>query len=414
MNNNQAQLPKANILVVDDTPDNLRLLSAMLTQLGYEVRKVINGQTALKTARAAPPDLILLDIMMPDMNGYEVCQHLKAWEQTRDIPVIFISALDEVLDKVKAFAVGGVDYITKPFSEEEVFARVENNLTIRRLQKQLSEQNARLQQEIRVSVASQTARHRAESALRLSQFYLDKSRDSVFFINSDAQFVYVNEAACRTLGYSSEQLLTMTVHDIDPNFPAAIWQSTWQELRQRGSFTFESTHRSRDNRDISVEITVNYLKFNDQEYDCAIVRDITARKQAQAALLRSEAKFRNLFNNSLVGIFRTHVKDGLILEANQLFIQMLGYSCAADLINQKSATDFYVDLDQRQRMLAELKVKGEVHNFETQFRKRDGSVIWVLFSARMNVEEDCLEGVIVDINDRLAPPVAETAVFAVY
>src|SRR6476659_1322219 len=113
MDNHQVQLPKANILVVDDTPDNLRLLSAMLTQLGYEIRRVINGPTALKTAQAAPPDLILLDIMMPEVNGYEVCQHLKASEITRDIPVIFISALDEVFDKVKAFAVGGVDYITK-------------------------------------------------------------------------------------------------------------------------------------------------------------------------------------------------------------------------------------------------------------------------------------------------------------
>jgi len=107
MDNHQVQLPKANILVVDDTPDNLRLLSAMLTQVGYEIRRVINGSTALKTAQAAPPDLILLDIMMPEMNGYEVCQHLKASEKTRDIPVIFISALYEVFDKVKAFAVGG-------------------------------------------------------------------------------------------------------------------------------------------------------------------------------------------------------------------------------------------------------------------------------------------------------------------
>ena len=395
MNNNpdRRRRPKANILVVDDTPDNLRLLSAMLTQLGHEVRRVLNGQTALKTALAAPPDLILLDIMMPDMNGYEVCQHLKASEQTRDIPVIFISALDEILDKVKAFAVGGVDYITKPFSEEEVFARVENNLTIRRLQKQLSEQNARLQQE-------SSDRKIAESALRLSHFYLDRSRDSVFFNDSDARFVYVNAAACKTLGYSREQLLTISVYDIDPNFSAATWQLHWQELRQRDSFTFESTHRTKEGRDISVEITVNYLEFNDQEYNCAIVRDITARKQSEAALTRSEAKFRNLFENSLVGIFRTRLKDGLILEANRCFIQMLGYSCAADIINQKSATDFYINLDDRQRMLAEVQAKGEVNNFKTQVCRRDRSVIRVLFSARMNLEEDCLEGVIIDISDR--------------
>jgi PleD family two-component response regulator len=126
-----------NLLLVDDTPNNLRLLSAMLTEQGYEVRRVVNGQMALKTAQANPPDLILLDIKMPDMNGYEVCQRLKIDPVTQDIPVIFISALDEVLDKVKAFAVGGVDYITKPFSEEEVFARVENILTIRQLQQQV-------------------------------------------------------------------------------------------------------------------------------------------------------------------------------------------------------------------------------------------------------------------------------------
>ena len=270
MNNHQVEHKKANILVVDDKPDNLRLLSAMLAQLGYEVRKVINGQTALKTAQAAPPDLILLDIMMPDLNGYEVCQHLKASPITRDIPVIFISALDEVLDKVKAFAVGGVDYITKPFSEEEVFARVENNLTLRRLQKQLGEQNARLQQEIRF------------------------------------------------------------------------------------------------------------------------------RQKAEEQLIDSEAKLRNLFENSPVGLFIAHITDSLIVEANQRFIQMLGYSHTAEVINQKTVTEFYA-LDAQQVMLAELQTKGEVNNFETQFRKRDGSAIRVMISARMNVEENCLQGVVVDI-----------------
>ncbi|MBW4637305.1 MAG: hybrid sensor histidine kinase/response regulator [Gloeocapsa sp. UFS-A4-WI-NPMV-4B04] len=139
---------KGNILLVDDTPDNLRLLSTMLTEQGYEVRSVINGAMALMGVQAEPPDLILLDINMPQMNGYEVCQQLKAGERTREIPVIFISALEDVLDKVKAFAVGGVDYITKPFHVEEVLARIENQLTICRLQKQLKLQNAQLQQQM--------------------------------------------------------------------------------------------------------------------------------------------------------------------------------------------------------------------------------------------------------------------------
>jgi adenylate cyclase len=132
--------PRANILIVDDTPDNLRLLSTILTQQGYEVGKALSGEMALKSASSAPPDLILLDILMPEMNGYEVCEHLKADRKTRDIPIIFISALDDVFDKVRAFTIGGVDYITKPFQDEEVLARVQTHLNIQSLQKALRQE----------------------------------------------------------------------------------------------------------------------------------------------------------------------------------------------------------------------------------------------------------------------------------
>ncbi|MEA5508797.1 hybrid sensor histidine kinase/response regulator [Crocosphaera sp. UHCC 0190] len=144
---------RGNILVVDDTPDNLRLLSVMLSEQGYKVRKALNGQTALKTIYQVPPDLILLDINMPSMNGYEVCKKLKKEAGIRDIPVIFISALDDVLDKVKAFEVGGVDYITKPFQAEEVIARIENQLIIQRQKKQLKqeiEERQKTEQTLRV------------------------------------------------------------------------------------------------------------------------------------------------------------------------------------------------------------------------------------------------------------------------
>lgn len=132
---------KGDILVVDDTPANLRLLVGILTEHGYKVRPIPNGKLALSGIQLSPPDLILLDIMMPEMNGYEVCEHLKAHPGTKDIPVIFISAIHEVLDKVKAFAVGGVDYITKPFQMEEVLARVDTHLSIRRLPKSLEAKN---------------------------------------------------------------------------------------------------------------------------------------------------------------------------------------------------------------------------------------------------------------------------------
>lgn len=137
---------KGTILVVDDTPANVRFLVGTLTENGYTVRPAIDSQSALVGALAEPPDLILLDIQMPNMNGYEVCSKLKASPITRHIPVIFISALSEVLDKVKAFGVGGVDYITKPFQLEEVLARVETHLAMQYLQKSLLQKNEELAQ----------------------------------------------------------------------------------------------------------------------------------------------------------------------------------------------------------------------------------------------------------------------------
>jgi two-component system sensor histidine kinase/response regulator len=136
---------KGDILLVDDTPDNLRLLSTMLLEQEYEVRSVRSGSAALMGVQGQPPDLILLDITMPGMSGYEVCERLKGNPETRDIPIIFISALNEVFDKVKAFTVGGVDYISKPFQVEEVLVRVENQLALRRLQIQVQERNQQLE-----------------------------------------------------------------------------------------------------------------------------------------------------------------------------------------------------------------------------------------------------------------------------
>jgi len=144
--------PRADILVIDDMPDNIRLLSTMLLKQGYSVRKALNGEIALRAAQLAPPDLILLDINMPEMNGYEVCKRLKSNAQTHSIPVIFLSALDDVFDKVQAFQVGGVDFITKPFYFEEVFVRIQTQLTIRNQQSQLQAQNAQLQQALHTPV----------------------------------------------------------------------------------------------------------------------------------------------------------------------------------------------------------------------------------------------------------------------
>ncbi len=143
-NSPDGQQKKPDILVVDDTPANLHLLAVMLKDHGYRVRPVPSGALAIQAIHNEKPDLILLDINMPEMNGYEVCRRLKADEAMKDIPILFISALDETIDKVKAFAAGGVDYVTKPFQFAEVEARVETHLKLRHLQLEMERQHSRL------------------------------------------------------------------------------------------------------------------------------------------------------------------------------------------------------------------------------------------------------------------------------
>lgn len=172
MNNSSQDRSKGNILIVDDIPDNLRVLSTLLNHHGYKVRSVIKGSMALRVAKAGFPDVILLDINMPEMNGYEVCEQLKSDPDTQEIPVIFLTALDEVMDKVKAFKVGGVDYITKPFQLEEVVARLNNQLQLKSAKEKIKQLNADLEQR----VIERTAQLEAEIVER------KKAEEKLFFM----------------------------------------------------------------------------------------------------------------------------------------------------------------------------------------------------------------------------------------
>ncbi len=197
---------KANILVIDDTRDNLRLLSNMLTEQDYQVRPVPDGRRAISAAHAKLPDLILLDILMPGMDGYEVCRLLKAEEDTRDVPIIFISALNETFDKIKAFTVGGVDYISKPFQTEEVLARVKNQLTIQ-------EQKRLLQ--IEIERRKQTEEILYQSRAMLASV-LNSSLDGIMAFQSvrdtqgsivDFQWLVANPVAAKTLGATDNDFI---------------------------------------------------------------------------------------------------------------------------------------------------------------------------------------------------------------
>ncbi len=149
MNDADINTYKKDILIIDDTADNLRVLSSILIREGYNVRKALNWQMALTACQAVLPDLILLDIMMPEIDGYEVCRRLKGWNKTADIPVVFISALDDVFDKVRAFQAGGLDYITKPFEFQEVLVRVQNQIALRDARLEILKLNSELEQRVK-------------------------------------------------------------------------------------------------------------------------------------------------------------------------------------------------------------------------------------------------------------------------
>ncbi len=276
------------ILIIDDTPENLRLLSAALIQQGYEVRNAINGALALNRAQSIKPDLILLDVMMPGMDGYEVCRRLKDNPQTRDIPVIFISALDAVIDKVTAFSVGGVDYIMKPFQIEEVLARIEHQLRIWTLQRRVEEQNMRLQQEIQDRQATEE-RYRA---------LVDNTIDGLFQSTPDGHLMSANGSLARILGYPSPNNLMHELDNVANLYADPRRRSDFMAQIQRTGeiHQFESQVKRRDGSLIWITENARAVRdsFGELLHYEGLIKDITEIKAAAADRQKRKQYIRQL------------------------------------------------------------------------------------------------------------------------
>ncbi len=210
-----AALRSANILVVDDNPYNLEILSKILQARGYQTRVANNGEAALRSLQVKIPDLVLLDIMLPDMLGYEVCRKIKQNPHAQNIPILFISALEEISDKLEGFAAGGVDYITKPFQYKEVLARVESHLSLHYLRQKLAEQNQQLIDEIQ-------ERKKIEAALQEEK----RKTEEAFKQLQKAQVDLIHAEKMASLG----QLIAGIAHEI--NSPLAALNSSTEHLKQ--------------------------------------------------------------------------------------------------------------------------------------------------------------------------------------
>ena len=274
----------ASILVVDDQSENLRFFAEMLEQQGYVVRSLRDGRLVMPSVRSSPPDLILLDIKMPEMDGYDVCQQLKADEQTRDIPVIFLSALSEVFDKVKAFSIGGVDYLTKPVQQEEVVARIKTHLTIRTLQQQLQEHNARLEKQ-NIRLEEQNERFRT----------LSEATFEGILIHDEGRILEVNQMMLTMFGYQHAELLGRHVLEfVSPESRDIIAE----HIRTKAEHSYEAEGIRKDKSTFPLEIQAKTMPYEGRDVSVASVRDLSWRKALQeekARLLRETIPDRYKF-----------------------------------------------------------------------------------------------------------------------
>ena len=319
------------ILIVDDRPTNLRMLNDVLAREGYEIVTASDGEQALQAAQENLPDLVLLDVRMSGMDGYEVCRQLKQNPDTGEIPVIFMSALDELQDKMMGFSAGGVDYVAKPFQPEEMLARIETHLSLRAMQQQLAAQNAQLEQEI-------AERRRAEAALDESQrtlaTLLNNLPGMAYRCLNDPQWTmqFVSDGCRKLTGYEPDDLILNRkasyadlIHVEDRE---QVWKAVQEAVETNQSFeiTYRLLTAGGETRWVWERgVGLPLGKRDDYIYIEGFISDITERRVVEIALRRSEEKFKALFEAAPVAMFVAN-QDGSIERLNEKFVELLGYT----------------------------------------------------------------------------------------
>lgn len=288
MNSSSPPKSRVSILVIDDSPNNLRLLMKVLGDQGYQVRPVTDGAMAITAAQLDPPDLILLDIKMPGMDGYDVCKHLKADPLTQAIPIIFLTVLDDIGDVVQGFAVGAVDYITKPVNTGELIARIENQVQLRSLQKKLSDQNQELKHLLEEYQRKDAAL--LESEDKFSKVFQRSPIPLSISTIPEGRYSDINEAFAQETGYKRTEVIGKTALEL--NFWVSLDDRSYmvQSLASQGYFrNFETLLRDKHGRVRNILLSGEIIHLDDSPYNLISAKDITDLKSAEMELAqRSE------------------------------------------------------------------------------------------------------------------------------
>ena len=406
------------ILIVEDSSKTLKLLTDILVSHGYQVRHAAGGQAALKSVAGEPPDLILLDVQLPDMEGHEVCRRLKSNKKSRLIPVIFIGLPDEAFVKIKGFDAGGIDYITMPIRSAEVLARVKTHLNLRRLQDQVDAQNLELQQEMNIRKQTEVALR--ESERRMSDI-IDFIPDATFAIDLEGKIIAWNHAMEEMTGVKAEDMLGKGDYEyalpfygvrrpklIDLIFrPNEEIEKQYLSVKRRGGALLAEAMVTLSDEKLKVWGKASPLYDEEDNIVGAIeyMRDITEHTLTEEALRQAEAEYRGIFENAQEGIFRSTL-EGQFIIANQALASMLCYSSPRELMN--AITDIphqlYVKPDEHEVLRQMIKDYGPTKGFETQYYQKDGAKIWVSINMQAVRDTDgqmlYYEGIVEDITVR--------------
>ncbi|MFB2968306.1 response regulator [Aerosakkonema sp. BLCC-F183] len=369
----------ANILVVDDDINNLRLLTEVLSRRGYEVRPIRDERMVPAAIQAKQPDLILLDVMMPYIDGYEICSQLKANQKTRHIPVIFLSALHEAIDKVKAFSIGGVDYITKPFQTEEVIARIENQLHICRLQKQIIEQNERLKEEIK-------ERELMAEKLRSSQAeirgFFEAMADIVLIVDPDGKTIKVAPTKPEKLYPPGSDIIGKTVELLCKE-SSVMFRSRIRESLHLQQIVNCEYSLSVGREQVWFSASIAPISENTAAW---VARDITDRKKAEAALYTSEERLHLALEGSNLGLWDWNLKTGEIYR-DRAWNEMLGYQDSEIANNLKGFESLLHPEDtvlMQKALDAYTQGKNSCYKVEFRMRSKLGEWKWILCRGKIS------------------------------
>ncbi len=415
---------KGNLLIIDDDPVTIRFFSCLLKEEGYNVCCAFNAKAALETLKIKLPDLILLDVKLTDMDGFEFCQQLKASTHYRKIPVIFITVLEKTFEKVKGFQVGAVDYITKPFALEEVLARVKTHLTIRLIQKHFEIQNTQLGQELlahehfeekleqqverrtkelakannalqrEIEERKQIEKALRESELNLRTFF--NTIDDLFFVlDQNGYIIKINTTVTTRLGYTEEELLGKNVLQVHP-------KERWEEAKQiigdmiAGKVIFCPIPLiTKKGKCIPVETRVVQGTWSGQKVLFGVCKDISEIKA-------EEEKFSLAFHASPAVMAISRLEDGCYIDVNEAFLNTLGYEKDEVIGKTSVALGLYANIEQRNHVAQKIKTKGSLRNFEMAIHTKNGELRNGLFSADIIQlqEQTCLLTVMKDITER--------------